>query len=46
VEFRAGLGGSGSEDDVLMFGEEGIVVDDESGASGDIFIDVLIYVEA
>ena len=45
MEFCAGLGGSGSEDDVLMPGEEGIVVDDESGASGDIFIDVLIYVE-
>lgn len=36
MEFCEGLGGSGSE---------GIVVDDESGASGDIFIDVLIYVE-
>lgn len=45
MEFRAGLGGSGSEDDVLIVREEGIVVVDESGASGDIFIDVVVIVK-
>jgi hypothetical protein len=39
------LEGSGSEDDVVIVREEGIVVVDESGASGDIFIDVVIFVK-